>query len=84
MIYSKIIDGSKYKRVHSREMWIQENCQRSYVYSYETLIGFVDWQNKIFYTWGYRRYSTTTSKQITQLCNECHLTRRDIGLYSEE
>lgn len=78
MEFTKYINGAKYKRVHYREMWLQESSQLSYVYSYKTLIGFVNWQNKTFYTWGYGRYSKTTSKQITQLCNEFKLTRKDI------
>ena len=78
MICSKIIAGSKYKRVKSRDCWIEENATRSNVYSYNTLIGFVNWQDKTFHTWGYGAYSRTTSKQITQLCNEYKLKRIDI------
>lgn len=48
------------------------------VYSYTTLIGYADLNSHRFYTWGYGRYSKTTSKQITMFCNELSLTRYDI------
>ena len=72
------INGRLYIRFMSKEMWIELESDFPGVYSYKTRIGFIDWQNKLLYTWGYRRYSRTTSKQITQLCNYYKLARCDI------
>lgn len=66
------LEWSKYK---SRNMYIsepfhtQDNCYRM-VMSYNTIIGFTSEVDNTFITWGYSEYSCTTSKQITQLCNE--------------
>lgn len=43
------------------------------VWSYSTLIGYISKYHNTFYTWGYGRYSRTTTKQITMLCHEKRL-----------
>lgn len=70
---------STLKRYKQRNMWIENDCNPSGVWSYNTYIGVIDWDEMVFYTWGYHRYSTTTSKQITMLCREQHLERCDIS-----
>ena len=41
------------------------------VYSYQTLVGFISQNDRIFYEWGRTgHYSKTTSKQLTILANE--------------
>lgn len=52
------------------------------VKSYNTIIGFYDKTAGLFWTWGYRSYSPTTSKHITTLCNTHDLIRLDIRKYS--
>lgn len=62
------IDNRMFIRFKSQNLWLEIESDNSRVYSYKTYIGFIDWQNHIFNTWGYKRYSRTTSKQITTLC----------------
>ena len=50
--------------------------------SYDTIIGYHDIKAHVIYTWGYGYYSTTTSKQITQYCNEQNSIRVDIDYMS--
>ena len=64
---------NKLKRYKQREMYTQNNGRFTAVWSYATLIGYIDTQTNTFYTWGYRRYSRTTSRQITQLIREQNL-----------
>lgn len=78
MTNEKYINGRKYYRYCYRNMWIEYDYACSRVYSYDTFIGLLDWQKKVFKTWGYGRYSSTTSKQITMLCHELDLLRVDI------
>ena len=61
------------KRYKQREMYTRNNGRFTAVLSYATLIGYIDTRTNTFYTWGYRRYSTTTSKQITMLIREQNL-----------
>lgn len=68
-----------FKRYKNRNMYIQDIDDVCAVVSYETLIGYLFTKTKIFATWGYSRYSTTTSKQITQLCHELGYKRVDIS-----
>lgn len=42
------------------------------VMSYDTIIGYIV-DSKVLITWGYRTYSRTTSKQITQLLDDYDL-----------
>lgn len=75
-----------YTRYKHRNMYIENTPSIGDLYgvaSYSTLIGYIDWENRIFLTWGYSRYSVTTSRQITQLCREQHLHRVDIADKSE-
>lgn len=72
------INNRLYIRFRYKNLWIELESDFPIVYSYDTKIGFIDWQNHIFKTWGYRRYSSTTSKQITALCNYYKLQRIDI------
>ena len=66
-------------RYKHRNMWLEDtDSNLQWVYSYDTPIGIIDWDEMVFHTWGYHRYSTTTSKQITMLCREQHLERHDI------
>lgn len=67
--------AKQYKR---REMYIVPGYPISVVFSYKTYIGWIDYEKAKFYTFGYGRYSTTTSKQITMLCREKRLERVDI------
>lgn len=60
----------KLLRYKSRNMYIGNEYGIRPVYSYDTLIGYLDDYNKKFYTWGYGAYSVTTSKQITMLARE--------------
>lgn len=67
----KEIEFTQYK---SRQMYIggvftYNNHKIKVIMSYNTYIGFIV-DNRTLYTWGYSEYSCTTSKQITQLCNE--------------
>lgn len=41
-----------------------------YVFSYTTHVATLDNNNKLIVEWGHGKYSRTTSKQITILCNE--------------
>ena len=62
------------KRYKHREMYIEATSERFRgVWSYYTLIGYIDAKTQTFYSWGYRRYSSTTSKQITMLIREQNL-----------
>lgn len=60
----------KLLRYKSRNMYIGEERGIRPVFSYDTLIGYLDDFLGNFYTWGYGVYSRTTSKQITQLAHE--------------
>ena len=63
------------KQYKKRNMYLNDlNEEFIEVYSYDTLIGYIDKFDKRFYTWGYGAYSVTTSKQITMLVREQHLT----------
>lgn len=67
-----ILNMTRYK---SRNMYISEPFYLDHnwyriVMSYNTIIGFLSMSDNKFITWGYREYSCTTSKQITQLCYE--------------
>lgn len=64
----------KLLRYKSRNMYIGEECGIRPVYSYDTLIGYLDDYLENFYTWGYGYYSPTTSKQITMLAREMGYT----------
>ena len=64
---------NKLQRYKRREMYLHNNGRFTAVWSYATLIGYIDTRTNTFYTWGYRRYSTTTSKQITMLIREQNL-----------
>ena len=63
------------KQFRKMQMWITDNGD---VYSYNTWVGVIDYRNNTLYEWGYGNYSTTTSKQITILCRDKHLTRKHI------
>lgn len=76
--YRKIND-IKFARFDNKNLWLQIGSTSPIVYSYDTEIGYIDFKNGVFNTWGYGRYSSTTSKQITQLCNRFKLKRNDIG-----
>lgn len=70
----KQVEFTQYK---SRQMYISnvfdyKGHKIKVVMSYNTFIGFIV-DNRTLYTWGYSEYSSTTSKQITQLCNEWYL-----------
>ena len=79
MKYLKEINGRNYWRFRHCNLWIECDTDSSRVYSYDTYIGYIDFIDKIFYTWGYATYSRTTSKQITMLCNTYDILRRDIS-----
>ena len=78
MKYHKEINGRNYYRFRHCDLWIETETDTPKVYSYDTLIGYIDFIDKSFFTWGYGTYSRTTSKQITTLCNTYNITRRDI------
>lgn len=77
----------KWRRYKSRNMYIsepfytQDNCY-FIVMSYNTIIGFTSEVDKRFITWGHSEYSCTTSKQITQFCNENHYAIKKVSKYS--
>lgn len=54
------------------------------VMSYDTIIGFISDLTNRFITWGYGEYSCTTSKQITQFCNENHYTLKKVTKYTHD
>lgn len=68
-----------FKRYKQRNMWIETKGKIRAVFSYDTHIGYIFDNTNTFVTWGYSRYSSTTSKQITQLCHEQSLKRVDIN-----
>ena len=79
----KRVDFTQYK---SRQMYLSNvftyNDHRvKIVMSYNTYIGFIV-DNRTLITWGYSQYSCTTSKQITQLSNECELIMRKVKKFS--
>ena len=78
--YRKINDID-FIRFQDKNMWIEMESDFPFVYSYDTKIGFIDRQNGVFKTWGYGKYSSTTSKQITILCKFYKLKRQDIEEY---
>lgn len=61
--------------------YVQDNGFRV-VMSYDTIIGFISEVDNTFITWGYSEYSTTTSKQITMLCNEQDLKIEKVSKYT--
>lgn len=79
----------EWKQYKSRNMYISEaiytqnNCYYI-VMSYSTIIGFISEADNRFITWGYSEYSCTTSKQITQLCNENHYRMKKVSKYTHD
>lgn len=77
----------EWRQYKSRNMYIsepfytQDNCYYI-VMSYNTIIGFISEVDNTFITWGYSEYSVTTSKQITQLCNENHHKMKTVSKYT--
>ena len=57
-------------RFHSCQAWISDEIDERYrlIKSYHTIVGLVDTKEKKVYEIG--KYSTTTSKQFTQICNQ--------------
>lgn len=81
----KRVEFTQYK---SRQMYLSNvftfnNHKIKVVRSYNTYIGFIV-DNTILITWGYRQYSCTTSKQITQLCNEEQLHIKKVDNYGSD
>ena len=67
----KVFNSFEFTQHKSRQMYISNiftynNHDINIIMSYDTIIGFVV-DSKAFITWGYSEYSSTTSKQITQL-----------------
>lgn len=80
------LEWSQYK---SRNMYISEPIytQDNYyiiIMSYNTIIGFTSEVDRRFITWGYSKYSCTTSKQITQFCNENHYTMKKVSKFTHD
>lgn len=82
----KRLEWGQYK---ARNMYISEPFYLNYnwyrvVMSYDTIIGFLSMKDSKFITWGYSKYSCTTSKQITQLCNEQNYTMKKVSKYTHD
>lgn len=65
-------NGIKWQRIKTRNFYISNTFRYNDHYiillkSYETIVGFVDCTENIFYEFG--KYSRTTSKQMTQIYN---------------
>ena len=76
----RYIAGDKYKQFRSMNLWIECDTKIAMVVSYDTPIGIIRFYDNTFTTWGYGRYSRTTSKQITILCASLKLKRIDIDM----
>lgn len=80
---SKRVEFTQHK---SRQMYISNvfdynGHEINIVMSYNTYIGFIV-DSRALITWGYSEYSCTTSKQITQLCNDYDLFMRRVKKFS--
>ena len=78
----KEIEGTKYTRLQHKQLYVEflnhtyENVIK--VASYDTVIGYIDTIRSLFVTWGYRKYSATTTRHITQICKGYGLERLDV------
>lgn len=78
------LEWTQYKQRNmyiSEPFYTQDNCYHI-VMSYDTIIGFINDVDSTFITWGYSEYSCTTSKQITQLCNEGGYRMKKVSKYT--
>lgn len=76
----------KFTQHKSRQMFISNiftynNHDINIIMSYDTIIGFVV-DSKTLITWGYSEYSSTTSKQITQLLYDYDLRMYRVKKFS--
>ena len=67
-------NGIKWKRIRNRNFYISNTFRYNEHYiilfkSYNTIVGFVDETENMFYEIG--KYSRTTSRQMTQIYNMC-------------
>lgn len=71
MIIEKANNSRKnadWKRFNSCNAWIADMGDFSLIKSYDTIVGLADHAEQIMYEFG--KYSMTTSKQFTQICNQ--------------
>lgn len=63
--------GRKWKRFGSKQCWVSDCIKNRYflVKSYSTIVAIIDDQNGELFELG--KWSSTTSKQVTQLYNLC-------------
>lgn len=71
MIIEKANNSRKnadWERFNSCNAWIANMGDFSLIKSYDTIVGLADHAEKTVYEFG--KYSMTTSKQFTQICNQ--------------
>ena len=76
------IEGTTYIQVQHKNLYVELpidiNANVLKVVSYDTIIGYIDKTRSLFITWGYRKYSATTTRHITHICKEYSLGRFDV------
>lgn len=65
---NKARQNAVWKRFNSCNAWTANMGDFSLIKSYNTIVGLADHAEQIVYEFG--KYSMTTSKQFTQICNQ--------------
>lgn len=78
--YGKLVKN-EFLPEHNNTWYYPINSYLFEFYSYNTMVGFIDFKNKVFYEWAHsEKYSCTTSKQATILSRDLYNSHQIITI----